>query len=146
MRNMLTKKFIRWKLPVYLWGAFILIITSWPKIEIPDVGFDALDKLAHFGVYFIFGYLLVRSFTEGEGLNLPGGIKRTCLIGIGFAVFDEFHQFFIPGRAAEVLDLLADILGIVIAQVAFYLVVQLKLKYSKSYSYQTLYGQYDDKT
>ncbi|MBN2000723.1 VanZ family protein [candidate division KSB1 bacterium] len=145
MYKILTKHFMRWKFPVYLWGCFILAVTSYPKIEIPDIGFDAVDKLAHFVVYFIFGYLLIRSFTEGEGLKLSTGIKKTSLIGIGFAMFDEFHQLFIPGRAAEFLDLLADILGIILAQLAFYFVIQLRIKLKKSYSYNTLYGQYYEK-
>jgi VanZ family protein len=40
---------------------------------------------------------------------------------------DEFHQYFVPGRQSDVLDLLADAVGIALGVLAF-IVIARKLK------------------
>ena len=38
----------------------------------------------------------------------------TIFSGILLGVFDEFHQYFVPVRSFEILDMMADCLGIII--------------------------------
>jgi VanZ family protein len=125
-KQMLNKHFIRWKLPAILWGATILTLTSYPKLEIPDIGFNAIDKVAHLGVYFIFGFLIIRALAEGRAQTLRDYIK-TSLFGICFALFDELHQLFIPGRCCEAWDAVADIIGIFLGLVIFYFIMVLRI-------------------
>ena len=142
---MVKSDFTRWQLPPFLWGVLILAINSYPRIEIPDVGFTAIDKVGHFCVYFMLGFLIVRALSKGEGLRLQGSILKTLVIGITFAIFDEVHQKFIPGRSAEFWDAAADVIGIAAALLAFYSIVQLQLKIKKSISSKTIFEQYYEK-
>ena len=119
--------FVRWYVPLLLWGITILILTSIPKLTPPDLGFDAQDKLAHFGVYYILGLLLVRAL--GKGLVLPHRILLLSFFyALLFAAFDELHQLFIPGRAGDIFDFLADSFGILFALLSFFMFKNLKPK------------------
>ena len=51
------------------------------------------------------------------------------LIGISFAVLDEVHQNLIPGRSADILDFIADFLGLAIIQLILW------FSYRKSFRY-----------
>lgn len=79
------------------WGA------SWPQ----DVLSFLTRKAAHTVAYFVFGVLMfnvVRSY--------PGSSRRAVLWSVLFvllyAASDEFHQLFVPGRSAELRDILID--------------------------------------
>ena len=116
---MVKNEFIRWKLPAIIWASIILALTSYPKLSVPDLGFDAMDKLAHFGVYFILAFLVTRALVRDK-IKINNKIfNKSFLINNGFALFDEVHQIPIPGRVGDILDLSADILGILFALVAF---------------------------
>ena len=39
----------------------------------------------------------------------------TLAIGLGYAIFDEWHQGFVPGRSASVDDVLLDMAGLALA-------------------------------
>ena len=118
---MAWSEFVRWKIPVIAWACTILFLTSMPHLEIENVDFDASDKLAHFAVYFIFGYLTIRMFMQGYDLRWRSALIRSTITGIVFAAFDEAHQLLIPGRSAEILDAAADILGVLAAQLVYVL-------------------------
>ena len=120
---MIQSKSLRIHLPVLLYALFILVLTSYPKLETPgfDLGWE--DKIYHFGAYFIFGLLLARSTTECKLEKLSSGIFKASIIGIIFSIFDELHQIAIPGRYAEFYDGLADITGILTAQLAFFVLI-----------------------
>ena len=63
------------------------------------------------------------------------GVKRPCLItlitSLVYAVLDEIHQIFVPGRTFEFEDILLDLLGITLAVVLFSLIIYLKRKKGK---------------
>jgi len=63
---------------------------------------EGADKVAHAGAYAVLGALL----TLGTGRPWLG-----VLLAAAFGVSDEVHQYFVPGRAAELLDLVADTVG-----------------------------------
>jgi VanZ family protein len=73
-------------------------------------------KSAHFAEYAILGLLL----TLTAGAWFPGGLwgafpVRTggpLVIGTLYAVTDEIHQLFVPGRAGQIRDVLIDACGV----------------------------------
>lgn len=86
----------------------ILVATSWPSPRIgPEVA--GADKLVHFGMYAVFGWLTARALVERSAPRLAAAIGALAL----FAALDELHQVLIPGRSASVLDWLADAAGLV---------------------------------
>ena len=71
-----------------------------------------IRKLGHFSEYFILAVLILRALRQetGEKLQTPWlalGLGLTAL----YAVSDEFHQAFVPGRTASIADVLLDIFG-----------------------------------
>ena len=116
--------FSHWNLPAWLWGVFILVMTSYPKVEIPQTDFMPMDKILHAGVYFIFAVLVSRALTRYQKDELKQHILISTLITVGFALFDEIHQIFIPGRFGDIADAAADIAGIIVAQIVFVKIIQ----------------------
>jgi VanZ family protein len=110
----------------YTWLALayallILIVSSIPDLTPPELGFKFQDKLYHFLEYGIFSVLLFFSL-----LNSPKDFLRknvlliSLFIGASFAILDEIHQRFIPGRSADILDFAADFLGVALIQLVFW--------------------------
>ncbi len=62
-------------------------------------------KFAHFFVYFVLGilvYILLKEF------NINNIVIYSLLICYLYALSDEVHQFFIPGRSMEFRDTIID--------------------------------------
>jgi VanZ family protein len=121
---MKTKSFFHWKLPALLWGVIILALTSYPKLKIPDIGFNAIDKVAHLCVYAVFGFLIIRAIIENQTNTSHRDYFRTGFYGTAFSIFDELHQKYIPGRFCDVWDATADIIGIFLGMLIFYLTMK----------------------
>lgn len=84
-----------------------------------------LRKLAHFFLYTILGMLL--HFTTGFIKRKPRlQLGIALLLGLLLSALDEFHQYFVPGRTARLLDVGIDFLGILLGCFLFWLLMQLK--------------------
>jgi VanZ family protein len=100
----------RWIAPA-LWGAFIEVLTSWPRV--PDFGEPAgSDKLAHVALYGIFAFLVIRAAQQGRPAMRAILISFVALSAWG--ALDEWHQKFIDGRSADVSDWAADTTGVLV--------------------------------
>ena len=92
-------------LPVVVWAAVIFAFSSVPDLGTGLGGWDlVLRKIAHTAEYAILGALLLRA---------TGRIGVALAVGIAYAVSDELHQTFVPGRAGKPLDVAIDTLGLV---------------------------------
>ena len=104
-------RFIRYWVPVILYAGLIFTVSSFPlpppKVEIPFI-----DKLIHLIEYGILGFLFYRA------LRVSRLVKQVFILAIIFSILyalsDEIHQFFVPGREFDFWDLAADSLGIVL--------------------------------
>lgn len=69
---------------------------------------DVLDKVVHFMIFFILSINMCYSFKE----------RKTLMTGMMFATLLAFGteglQQFVPGRNMDIIDGIADILGIVV--------------------------------
>jgi VanZ family protein len=98
----------RWG-PVVAWAALIFVLSSIPDLGTGLGGWDVLlRKLAHAAEFAILGALLVRA------LRRPGW---AVALGIAYAVSDELHQSFVPGRQGSALDVALDSVGVVLGAV-----------------------------
>jgi VanZ family protein len=87
-------------------------IPSFPRTQL--LWWDyALKKSAHMVEFAILFYLVYRALE-----NHPRRILLTWIISVGFAISDELHQSFVPGRFAKATDVGFDTLGILIMHVA----------------------------
>jgi VanZ family protein len=87
-----------------IWCVAIFAGSSIPDPDVGPLWFAGCDKILHFIEYFVLGITL-RYWARGGKVLLAGGV--------GYAVLDEFHQSFVPGREASVGDFIADALGLV---------------------------------
>ncbi|MEO8432218.1 MAG: VanZ family protein [Acidobacteriota bacterium] len=92
----------------------MLLLTSWPRLpEVPYLSnVPNVDRFVHFGLYAVEGFLLYL------GIAWPGRrrfslARVAALAGLMavWAVADEVHQAWIPGRSTEAGDVAADVLG-----------------------------------
>ena len=95
---------LRLWLPVAAWAAFIFALSSIPDLGTGLGGWDlALRKLAHTAEFAILGALLLRA-TQRPGLAFT--------LGVLYAVGDELHQTFVPGRQGSAVDIAIDAVGV----------------------------------
>ncbi len=103
------------------YAAVILIISSIPDLSAPELGFKNQDKLYHFIEYGVFSVFLFFSLLNSSRDFLKKNVLIISIfIGASFAVLDEIHQRFIPGRSADILDFAADFLGVALIQLVFW--------------------------
>lgn len=71
---------------------------------------NAVRKLAHFTIYALLGFLVSLALC-----NYPLRYQKIFLYSLGicaaYAITDEIHQIFVPGRGPGVLDVLIDSAG-----------------------------------
>ncbi len=91
-------------LPAIAWMAAIFVVSHQPKSGLPD--FQTWDllikKSAHFLVYGLLAVLIARTGVRWS---------TVLLLTIAYAVADEWHQIFIPGRSGSLPDVIIDALG-----------------------------------
>ena len=69
-------------------------------------------KTAHFTEYAALGFLLASVFVS-FGLKTKLNIPISFIIGTLYAVSDEIHQYFVPGRSCQVSDMILDSSGVI---------------------------------
>jgi len=112
------RTFVTYHLPAIVCAGAIIIVSSIPKLQTPKIGLPALDKLAHFIEYAVFAFLIYRSFSHiTRKITVNRIFLFSALFLTFFALLDEIHQYFVPGRYSDIYDLAMDVLGTLVALV-----------------------------
>lgn len=121
------KQFLWFQGPALAWATAIFIQSSMSYINTPDLGFDWQDKLLHAIEYAILGFLLRRALAFQDNRFLREHVNwATILIGSSYAISDEIHQFYVPGRSSDLSDVIADVVGITVVIMIYVIGRQLK--------------------
>lgn len=103
------------KIVFWLWLVFIAVVSSLPNIPTQEINIwdepFRLDYLEHFGVFAILLGLFTLWKSDDSGLF---NIRKNYPFVLGllfFAIIDELHQLWIPGRSYNPLDLIYNLLG-----------------------------------
>ena len=117
--------FLIFHLPAIAYAALIYYVSSLPDIHPPSFGTGWDDKIYHFGEYAVFSffiYIALKYYRNGFIVRHIHFWSATiaCL----FAVSDEIHQYYVPGRDATYGDLLADCLGCIFIQIFLILILR----------------------
>ena len=91
----------------------MIIGSSFEGSSIPKSYIFTLDKLLHILEYYIFGTLLFFIFLSAS--QKPAIIS--LIIGIFYSFIDELYQSTVDGRDSSILDVLADIIGLILGLV-----------------------------
>ncbi len=88
--------------------AAIFYVSSLPQPPIPAGG----DKPWHAVAYFGLAVLAVRAIAGGLPRRIAAPTAGLAIaVAVTYAVTDETHQMFVPGRSADAADLIADAIG-----------------------------------
>jgi len=106
-----VRSFLSYWLPLLVYASVIYYLSSIPHLP-RFLTFYSIDKLSHVGEYAILGILVIHLLKK----YYPDlGYKRlkifTVLLSTLYGVCDEFHQYFVPFRDANLFDLFADGIG-----------------------------------
>jgi len=98
-------------LPAALYAAVLFALSAQPN-PLPFLPPELFlqDKLLHGLAYTVLGALLVPGF-RGAGWSARSAVLLAVALASVYGATDEFHQSFVPGRNADVLDWVADTLG-----------------------------------
>ncbi len=103
-------KFLKFWFPVILYSGIIFYVSSWPDLHTP-LGEFKFDKVLHLLEYIPYGFLAARALTEGKPPFNGFFLWNVLFLSLLYALSDEFHQSFVIGRDASLLDAVADTLG-----------------------------------
>ena len=70
-----------------------------------------IRKSAHTFLYIVLSILVL---VELSLFNVKREIIFTSIISVLYAISDEIHQYFVPGRSGEIRDVIVDTIGVVI--------------------------------
>lgn len=115
-----VEKFLFYWLPVVALCLAIFIQSAFPS---PDLGlsFPLKDKVLHMIVYGVLAALVYRASRKtwsGRLSPLQLLLASVCLSTL-YGVSDEYHQFFVAARQADVADGVADFMGSILGAVAY---------------------------
>jgi VanZ family protein len=109
----ISKSFIILKYwgPVVLYALAIVYLSSqsYPAQQLPSFIFSVSDKFLHACEYGVLGILLYRAFKHTTPNARSMCLAIICVIAFGIS--DEVHQWFVPQREADILDVVADTFG-----------------------------------
>lgn len=107
LRRVWDSFFLRWAV-VVVWMGLIFAFSSRSQLpRLPEPFFDVLlKKGGHFLGYGVLGVLLWRAFDWGRRRWVAAWV-----VAVMYAVSDEFHQSFVPGRHPSPWDVVIDACG-----------------------------------
>lgn len=82
---------------------------------------EMIGRFLHVGEYLMLGFLVVRAVAWNSAIR-AGNFLLSVGLSFLYALSDEIHQIYVPGRAFQVADLLLDLTGITIGVGICYLV------------------------
>ena len=95
---------------------FIVQLVSDKSVEENEELIGNLDKiirkLAHYTIYTL-GGILIYNYANTTDKSKKEKILYSIAFGAGYAITDELHQFFVPGRSARIFDVGIDTLGVI---------------------------------
>lgn len=114
--GLLDNKWVRLAAAV-AWMGLIFFLSA--QSRLPDLSpsfSDALqDVLGHFFAYAALA-LLVFFALEAFGVSRPA--LWTLIVVLLYALSDEYHQSFVPGRHPDIFDIATDLVGALVALAA----------------------------
>jgi VanZ family protein len=123
----MSRKLFSFKYIALFYAFLIFAVSAIPQVPPTFFGLTFGDKVLHFIEYSIFSFLLFLTFfTSRKEFFKKNVFLLSSIIGIVYGFSDEIHQKFVPGRSCDILDFLADCLGIILIQIGIWLYLKRK--------------------
>lgn len=101
-----------YRLPAVLYAGGLYWASSRSRLPLPRWGLGFEDKIIHALAFGLLAWLVHRALSLPRPL-VSRVIGLSALLSFAYALSDEWHQSFVPGRTFDVWDLCADAAGIV---------------------------------
>jgi VanZ family protein len=120
-----ARKVVPW-LPAVVWMAVIFYLSAQPDLPHHSVALIDLvvKKAGHMAEYAILAALAFWAARRGALSAAKRAFLWALLVAASYAVTDEMHQYFVPGRDARLLDVGFDVLGACVGLLVISRVVQ----------------------
>lgn len=116
----MKSKIIKW-LMVVLWLAVIFGLSSMGSFKFvtgTEKRSDLASTIVHMILYAVLGFLMAQALSPG--IKIKKAILFAILISATYGFTDEWHQSYVPGREASIVDWGFDVFGSVIGAVFFW--------------------------
>ena len=116
-----------WWFAVVGWMAIIFVFSSQPDSDLTHrqgipIG---IYKFAHLLVFGVLGFLVAGAIRH---VDMPRSSLWAWVTVVLYAMSDEIHQAFVPGRSPLVMDVVIDSLGGIVGILAFGLPERLRVR------------------
>ena len=81
-------------------------------------GFIPFSVIYHFVIFFLFSFFLFITIKGNEKIKIRH-ILIVFIISLIYAISDEIHQSFIPGRDTNIRDILTDLSGSITSMIIY---------------------------
>ena len=116
----------KWALPLVVVYTIALSVGSLIKLnDIPSIGSSFDDKIYHFIAYFLFT-ILGYNYCKVNKLNNPVLISAVVIIIYGI-IIEVIQGTYTANRQADMYDIYANLVGIILAMLFFSKVLQKKM-------------------
>ncbi len=99
-------------------GSLVYWLHEILKIDLPD---GMVRTIAHCCEFAALGFLMLNC---ARSFNAQFSPIKSVTLSFGYAVTDEIHQLFVPGRAFQLTDLCVDLAGIIFGTILFCLIAK----------------------
>ena len=93
---------------------------EWPDYK-QEAFEDDIDhtvrKAAHVTEYILLGVFLAGAFYKKQKGSIRFNVLVPFIVGALYAVSDEIHQYFVPGRSMQISDMAIDFCGVLVGVV-----------------------------
>ena len=112
----LSLAWLLWLLPV-AWMGMMWYLSAQTEIfpQTDSLGKDMLAVAAHFAEYAVLAALLWVALARTTARPRAMLLAVTFYASASYAVLDELHQAFVPGRTPDMVDIAVDLAGILTA-------------------------------
>ena len=98
--------------PLIVYVLIIFWVSTRPDIHTPGPKFSVQDKLEHLAEYLVLGGLLFMGIGWMVSRVKLATFAFLLALGASIGALDEMVQSYIPGRAMDVFDWCADVVGV----------------------------------
>ncbi len=88
---------------------FIVRILNMPDVaDVYSKIHFVIRKTAHFLLFFALGASYANTISVNCNISIKNVFIIALLLSVAYAILDEFHQFFVPGRDCKASDVIID--------------------------------------
>ena len=128
MNNSFSK--IRYWLPAALYMGLIFYLSSSPPPQAARAVPAYFDiKIIHIIEYGLLNLLVLFALDKTSDIPFVWKALYSAAITIIYGLTDELHQVFVPGRSGKLIDIVANLIGCIIAQLS---VVAFRVKFRRN--------------